>query len=81
VYPALLICQAAIDTLVALYCRHNIDQPEVEALVYPLCNSDSVGILQQVYTWSVVGVDEIISQKYSISKKLSEVSSSTIINC
>ncbi|KAI9874654.1 MAG: hypothetical protein M1823_007638, partial [Watsoniomyces obsoletus] len=64
---------AATDTLIALFSRHNIDQPEVEALVYPLCNTDSVDILHQVYTWSVVGVDEIISQKYAISKKLSEL--------
>jgi exportin-5 len=67
------VIMAATDTLIALFSRHNIDQPEVEALVYPLCNTDSVDILQQVYTWSVVGVDEIISQKYAISKKLSEL--------
>ena len=64
---------AALDTLIALYSRHGLDQPEIEALVYPLCSPDSVRILQQVYTWSVVGVDEIISQKYAISKKLSEL--------
>ena len=67
------VIMASIDTLVTLFSRHNIDQPDTEALVYPLCNSDSVAILQEVYTWSVVGVDDIISQRYTISKKLSEL--------
>lgn len=67
------IVMATTDTLLSLYSRHNIDQPEIEALVYPLCQTDSVGIMRQVYTWSIVGVDDLISQKYTISKKLSEL--------
>ena len=67
------IIMAAVDTLITLFSRHNIDQPEIEALGYPLCTVDSVRTLQQVYTWSVVSIDDIINQRYAISKKLSEL--------
>ena len=67
------IIMAATDTLIALYSRNNIDQPEIEALVYPLCRTDSVEIVQRVYSWSIVGVDDITSQRYTISKKLAEL--------
>ena len=64
---------AALDALISLYSRHNFEEAEVRSLVYPLCQPSSVEILQQVYTWSIVGVDEIDSGKYTISKKLSEL--------
>lgn len=67
------IIMTAVDTLITLFSRHNMDQPEIEALVYPLCTADSVRTLQRVYTWSVVGVDDVISQRYAVSKKLSEL--------
>ncbi len=67
------IIMAAIDSLITLFSRHNIDQPEIEALVYPICTTDSVRTLQQVYAWSVVGIDDVISPRYIISKKLAEL--------
>ncbi|RMZ85893.1 hypothetical protein DV737_g357, partial [Chaetothyriales sp. CBS 132003] len=64
---------ATLDALLALYSRHSFDMTELQSLVYPLCQPSSVDILQQVYNWSIVEVDEIDSGKYTISKKLSEL--------
>lgn len=67
------IIMATIDAIIALYSRQSLQDTEVHALVYPLCQPESVEILRQVYGWSVVGVDDILSQRYTISKKLSEL--------
>lgn len=69
------IIMAAVDALIALYCRQALQDPEVQSLAYPLCQPGSVSILRQVYEWSVVGVDEVLSQQYAISKKLAELMS------
>lgn len=67
------IIMAATDALLSLYGRQALQEGEVRSLVYPLCQPDAVTIIQQVYQWSVVGVDEIMSQRYAISKKLAEL--------
>ncbi|RMD40142.1 hypothetical protein DV735_g4973, partial [Chaetothyriales sp. CBS 134920] len=64
---------ATLDALLALYSRHGFDTPELQSLVYPLSQPSSIAILQQVYNWSIVDVDEIDSAKYTISKKISEL--------
>ncbi|KAK5942806.1 karyopherin [Knufia obscura] len=64
---------AAVDTLLAFYSRKTLEPVEVQALVHPLCHPSSVGVLEQVYTWSVVGPDDTLDPKYGISKKLSEL--------
>ena len=64
---------AAVDTLLAFYSRKALDPVEVQALVHPLCHPSSVGVLEQVYKWSVVGPDDVLDPKYGISKKLSEL--------
>ncbi|RMZ75728.1 hypothetical protein DV738_g5358, partial [Chaetothyriales sp. CBS 135597] len=64
---------ATLDALLALYSRHNFDKPEMHALIYPLSQPSSIAILQQVYNWSIVDIDEIDSGKYTISKKISEL--------
>ena len=69
------IIMAAVDALIALYCRQALTDAEVHSLVYPLVQPGSVSILQQVYDWSIVGVEEVLSQQYAISKKLAELMS------
>lgn len=64
---------AGIEALLALYGRSRLEDPDVESLVYPMCQPENCAILQQLYDWSVVSVDEIESSKYTISKKLSEM--------
>lgn len=64
---------ASLDTLLALYSRRSLEWVEVQALVHPLCHPDSIGVLEQVYNWSIVGPDEILDPRYAISKKLSEL--------
>jgi len=69
------ITMAAVDALLALYGRGRFEEVEVQALVYPLCQPQSVKTLQQVYAWSVVTIEQVDSAKYAISKKLAEVTS------
>ncbi|ETN38132.1 uncharacterized protein HMPREF1541_07756 [Cyphellophora europaea CBS 101466] len=64
---------SALDALIALYSRQHLQDAEVQTLVYSLCQAESVGILRQVYSWSIVSVDDILTQRYTISKKLSEL--------
>lgn len=64
---------AALDTLLALYSRRNLEWVEIQALVHPLCHPGSVLVLEKVYKCSIVGADDILDAKYVISKKLSEL--------
>lgn len=67
------IVLAALDTLLALYSRRMLEWVEVQALVHPLCQPDSVLVLEQVYKCSIVGPEDTLDAKYSISKKLCEL--------
>ncbi|KIY02972.1 uncharacterized protein Z520_01437 [Fonsecaea multimorphosa CBS 102226] len=69
------LIMAAIDSLVSLYGRMRLEELEVQALVHPLIQPDSIATLRQLYSWSVVSVNELDSSKYAISKKLSELMS------
>lgn len=64
---------AVADVLLALYARPRLEEAEVQALVYPLCQEESVHALRQVYSRSIVEIDEIQSQRYTISKKIAEL--------
>ncbi|OAP58493.1 hypothetical protein AYL99_07583 [Fonsecaea erecta] len=66
---------AAIDSLLSLYGRLRLEELEVQALVHPLIQPDSIATLRQLYSWSVVSVNELDSSKYVVSKKLSELMS------
>lgn len=67
------LIMAAVDALLSLYGRKGLEELEVQALIYPLTQPDSISMLRQLYTWSVVSTDEMDSSKYTISKKLSEL--------
>lgn len=67
------IIMAAVDTLLAFYSRKTLEAVEIQALVHPLCHPASVSVLEQVYTWAVVGPDDVLDPKYAISKKLAEL--------
>ena len=69
--PELIL--AALDALLSLYGRVRLEEQEVQALVWPLVQPGSVATLKKLYTWSVVSADEIDSNRYTISKKLSEL--------
>lgn len=67
------LVMAAIDMMMAFYGRAKLEEIEVVALVHPLCEPSSVKILLQVYESSVVGVDDILDIRYSISKRMAEL--------
>lgn len=66
---------AALDALLSLYGRIRLEESEVRDLVYPLIEQAGVTMLTDLYSWSIVRVDEIESGKYVVSKKLSELMS------
>ncbi|KAH0845649.1 putative Karyopherin [Fonsecaea pedrosoi] len=69
------LIMAAMDSLLSLYGRVRLEELEVQALVHPLIQPDSIATFRQLYSWSIVSVDEMDSSKYVISKKLSELMS------
>jgi exportin-5 len=71
--PDILI--ASLDCLVTLYSRGRLEDADIKSLVIPLCCTENIFALRDLYRKSVVGVDEIESPRYIISKKLSEVNS------
>lgn len=71
--PDVLI--ASLDCLVTLYSRGRLEDADVKALVIPLCCTENIFALRDLYRKSVVGADEIESPRYTISKKLSEMTS------
>ncbi|KAI1620766.1 armadillo-type protein [Exophiala viscosa] len=66
---------AAVDVLLSLYGRTRLEELEVQALVHPLTQPDSISTFRHLYSWSIVSVEDIDSSKYVISKKLSELMS------
>ncbi len=66
---------AAVDVLLSLYGRPRMEETEVQALVHPLLQPESISTFRQLYSWSTVSVEDIESSTYTISKKLSELMS------
>lgn len=66
---------AAVDVLLSLYGRSRMEELELQALVHPLTQPESISTFRHLYSWSVVSVEDIDSSKYIISKKLSELMS------
>lgn len=69
--PEILI--ASLDCMVTLYSRGRLEDADIKTLVIPLCCTENIFALRDLYRKSVVGVDDIESPRYTISKKISEV--------
>ena len=68
--------QAAIEVLQGIYTRHHLHDDEFVELVCPMFTPGSVSLLREVYNWTIadLNVNDLDDQKYTLSKKLSEVS-------
>ena len=71
-----MVSQAAVQALETLYDRPLFTDLEYGALVFPMCQPENVARFQNLYLWSVVGIEGIDSPRHLISKKLSVVSRS-----
>lgn len=60
--------------LYTLYDRSHFDDNEYLILIAPMYEARNVSLLRTLYEWSIVGVENMHSPKYAISKKFSEVS-------
>jgi hypothetical protein len=65
--------QAAVQVLHTLYDRSHFDDNEYLILIAPMYEARNVSLLRTLYEWSIVGVENMHSPKYAISKKFSEV--------
>ncbi|RVX75416.1 hypothetical protein B0A52_00769 [Exophiala mesophila] len=63
----------AVEALLSLYGKTRLELIEVQALVHPLIQPDSVATLRQLYINSIVTFDDVYSSRYVLSKKLSEL--------
>jgi exportin-5 len=68
--------QAAIEVFQAIYSRHHLHDDDFGELVWPMFAPDNVTLLREVYNWSIadLNVNDLDDQKYTLCKKMSEVS-------
>jgi exportin-5 len=75
--PVVPLQQAAVAVLHAVYNRHHpLNDEEFVELVCPMYTPGSVRLLSEVYKWTLsdMNVNDLDEQKYSLCKKLSELS-------
>ncbi|KAB8292991.1 hypothetical protein EYC80_007354 [Monilinia laxa] len=66
---------ASVQALYALYTRVHFSDEEFLELVCPMYTSEVVGLLRNLFQWSVVDADDIDDEKYLFAKKFSEMMS------
>jgi exportin-5 len=66
-----------VEVLQAIYSRHHLHDDEFVELVCPMFTPSSVTLLREVYDWTLSDMDvhDLNEQKYTLCKKLSEVTS------
>ncbi|RBQ81370.1 hypothetical protein VDGD_21114 [Verticillium dahliae] len=65
--------KGALEVLHALYSRDDFYDEEFAELVAPMYEQASVGLLKELFNWSVVDAEDIDDDKYQFAKKFSEV--------
>lgn len=68
-----MLVQGALEVLHALYSRDDFYDEEFAELVAPMYEQASVGLLKELFNWSVVDAEDIDDDKYQFAKKFSEV--------
>jgi exportin-5 len=69
--------QAAVEVLYAISCRPHLQDDEAFVqIICPMFTPGTVSLLREVYRWTLADLDvhDINEQKYSLCKKLAEVS-------
>ncbi|KAF7876418.1 hypothetical protein EAF04_001510 [Stromatinia cepivora] len=66
---------ASVQALFALYTRVHFSDEEFLELVCPMYTSEVVGLLRNLFQWSVVDANDIDDEKYLFAKKFSEMMS------
>ncbi|KAF2752180.1 ARM repeat-containing protein [Sporormia fimetaria CBS 119925] len=76
--PVVEIQLAAVDILQAICRRHHLSDDDILDLIGPLLSDDRIHFLRQVYDWTVSDMDvhNLNEQKYTLCKKLAELSHS-----
>ncbi|QSZ31435.1 hypothetical protein DSL72_001000 [Monilinia vaccinii-corymbosi] len=73
--PSTPVQLASVQALFALYTRVHFSDEEFLELVCPMYTSEVVGLLRNLFQWSVVDADDIDDEKYLFAKKFSEMMS------
>lgn len=69
--------QAAIEALYSIFSRPNHQDDDIKDIVFPMLQPRQLQVLRELYGWASAGfadVSNIDEEKYSLCKKLSEVS-------
>ncbi|KAM0322420.1 hypothetical protein ACHAQA_009487 [Verticillium albo-atrum] len=64
--------KGALEVLHALYSRDDFYDEEFAELVAPMYEQSAVGLLKELFNWSVVDAEDIDDDKYQFAKKFSE---------
>ncbi|KAF7912211.1 uncharacterized protein EAF01_001232 [Botrytis porri] len=73
--PSTPVQLASVQALFALYSRVHFSDEEFLELVCPMYTSEVVGLLRNLFQWSVVDPNDIDEEKYLFAKKFSEMMS------
>ncbi|KAF7882970.1 hypothetical protein EAF00_011459 [Botryotinia globosa] len=73
--PSTPVQLASVQALFALYSRVHFSDEEFLELVCPMYTSEVVGLLRNLFQWSVVDATDIDDEKYLFAKKFSEMMS------
>lgn len=75
--PVVSLQQASVEVLYAIYSRPHLQDDEFVELVCPMFTPGSVSLLREVYGWTLadMNIHDLNEQKYTLCKKLSELSS------
>ncbi|THV49418.1 hypothetical protein BGAL_0196g00160 [Botrytis galanthina] len=73
--PSTPVQLASVQALFALYSRVHFSDEEFLELVCPMYTSEVVGLLRNLFQWSVVDANDIDDEKYLFAKKFSEMMS------
>ncbi|KAF2259938.1 ARM repeat-containing protein [Lojkania enalia] len=76
--PVVPLQQAALEVLQSVYGRHHLHDDEFVELVCPMFTPNSVQLLRGIHDWTMsdMDVNNLDDQKYTLCKKLSELTNS-----
>ncbi|KAI9743344.1 MAG: hypothetical protein M1818_003190 [Claussenomyces sp. TS43310] len=64
---------ACLDAFTALYLSSQFSDEDFSALICPMYTSENVNLLRRLFEWTRVDPRDIDDEKYTLSKKLSEM--------
>ncbi|KAF2728249.1 ARM repeat-containing protein [Polyplosphaeria fusca] len=76
--PVVPLQQASVEVLQSIYGRHHLQDSDRDEMFAPMLRPLSVGLLQDIYNWTLsdMNINDLNEPKYTLCKKLAELSNS-----